>query len=377
MAAIDAVDVNAGSDEDLRRRLLGTMFERSWVALPRPIVERIIALRPFASIEDLVRRVNAAAAGPWDRLGKKMLPRLCVRRVIAERRDAATAKQYIGRWIDVPYSGWGWSEPKVSRGLVFKYQAQLPGSFVVVFLPSEATDDIQISWAQLHGETPWGLSASDTLRLVPADVAAQHSPPDGRQPSGAAWDMRRGAWIDRRGELFSVPSRVERRARDEDQTLRQRGYHAAYMARSRSTQYDLAITERSWLIPSGDIDQWRWPPTGIATSRPAGAASPPLAMTRATRCPTCVCEIEKSVLNYHFARHRTSCHFCPCLLAGDVQQRSWYTALGDLRIGPLGGYDGSCRCPTCRAPLFDGEKNTKCCLFRTGAPLTVSMCFLN
>lgn len=49
-----------------------------------------------------------------------------------------------------------------------------------------------------------------------------------------------------------------------------------------------------------------------------------------------------------------------------AEQRSWCVWHGDLRIGPLGGYGGDCRCVSCNAPLFDDETDTKCCLFRKG-----------
>ena len=60
-------------------------------------------------------------------------------------RDAESAKRYIGRHIDVPWSGWGWSESRYSRGMVFSYYPQ-SHSFVVVFPDSDQIDDIGISW---------------------------------------------------------------------------------------------------------------------------------------------------------------------------------------------------------------------------------------
>ena len=40
-------------------------------------------------------------------------------------RNKETACRYLCRWIDVPWSGWGFAERRWSRGLVFKYHAQV------------------------------------------------------------------------------------------------------------------------------------------------------------------------------------------------------------------------------------------------------------
>ena len=55
----------------------------------------------------------------------------------------------------------------------------------------------------------------------------------------------------------------------------------------------------------------------------------------------------------------------PSLLEGrPISTPEDLLVLPRLRIGPLGGEDGSCKCPSCNAPLFFGETKTKCCLFR-------------
>eukprot|EP00966_Prymnesium_polylepis_P137263 3171741-Prymnesium_polylepis.1 len=56
-------------------------------------------------------------------------------------------------------SGWGWSESRYSRGMVFSHNPQ-SRSFVVVFPDSDQIDDIGISWSQLFGEEPWGEGAA-------------------------------------------------------------------------------------------------------------------------------------------------------------------------------------------------------------------------
>ena len=70
--AMQPVDVNAGSDDELRARIDG-------MRIGPDIVERIIWLaeRPFTDEADLSRRVNDGIA-PARRLGKKKLEKLCV-----------------------------------------------------------------------------------------------------------------------------------------------------------------------------------------------------------------------------------------------------------------------------------------------------------
>ena len=54
MAAATLVDVNAGSDDELQ----GLLFRVPQLATPT--VERILKLRPFVSLDDMLSRVNAA-----------------------------------------------------------------------------------------------------------------------------------------------------------------------------------------------------------------------------------------------------------------------------------------------------------------------------
>ena len=60
------IDVNNLSRRDLQDAL--ALVPR----LPTTVADRILAERPFDSDEDLLTRVNAGAAGPRDRLGKKL-----------------------------------------------------------------------------------------------------------------------------------------------------------------------------------------------------------------------------------------------------------------------------------------------------------------
>ena len=68
----DAVDVNAGTNAELLVRLDGCR------RLPKSVAQRIVSLRPFASKQDMVLRINAGVANKHDRLGPTLLPMLHV-----------------------------------------------------------------------------------------------------------------------------------------------------------------------------------------------------------------------------------------------------------------------------------------------------------
>ena len=71
------------------------------------------------------------------------------------QRDAALGRELIGLYIDVPWSAWD-GYPVGSgfeTGIVWEYQAQPPGRFIISFDPDEDDhDDIGMTWAELMGE---------------------------------------------------------------------------------------------------------------------------------------------------------------------------------------------------------------------------------
>ena len=70
--ATDAVDVNQGSDDDARVCLSRIqLLGGSQRGIPMPIIERIVRLRPFTSVDDMVTRVNAPEPGCATRLPNK------------------------------------------------------------------------------------------------------------------------------------------------------------------------------------------------------------------------------------------------------------------------------------------------------------------
>ena len=60
------VDVNAGSDQEMREALM--LLPR----MPVDVASRIVRLRPYTDDEDLLLRVNAGITEPRRRLGKKL-----------------------------------------------------------------------------------------------------------------------------------------------------------------------------------------------------------------------------------------------------------------------------------------------------------------
>ena len=82
------VDVNAGTDDELRRRL-------AWVPWLQPsVADRIVALRPFQSLEQLRDSVRATRdrSRSYDSLGPGLLRYLSVCPVTEARADA--------EWVD-------------------------------------------------------------------------------------------------------------------------------------------------------------------------------------------------------------------------------------------------------------------------------------
>ena len=70
--ADDAVDVNNGTDAELRERLLGVRL------LPASVLERIIALRPFDGKADMLQRVNDGQPSARQCIGAKLAQKLHV-----------------------------------------------------------------------------------------------------------------------------------------------------------------------------------------------------------------------------------------------------------------------------------------------------------
>ena len=71
-SADDAVNVNDGTNEELRERLLGVE------QLPAIVRERLIALRPFSSKADMLQRVNHGQPSARLRIGAKLAQKLHV-----------------------------------------------------------------------------------------------------------------------------------------------------------------------------------------------------------------------------------------------------------------------------------------------------------
>ena len=79
------VDVNAGTDEELRRRLLHIP------RLPPTVAERIVQLRPFASLPELRDRVRSCRESDRDSIGRSLLRYLTVSDPAAGWADALLA----------------------------------------------------------------------------------------------------------------------------------------------------------------------------------------------------------------------------------------------------------------------------------------------
>ena len=89
-----AVDVNLGSDEELRKSLGAVM------QLPQSIADRIVLLRPFSSKADLLERVNAEQPSARQCIGVKLAVQLYVSTSDAEQEPEVSRKRGTGRPTD-------------------------------------------------------------------------------------------------------------------------------------------------------------------------------------------------------------------------------------------------------------------------------------
>ena len=91
------IDVNAGSDEELRVRIQG-------LRIGPDLLDRIIQLRadqPFSDLDDLRRRVNNGIA-PAQRLGRFKLKKLCVGNAPVCKRSGTTPMYTRSVKDDIP-----------------------------------------------------------------------------------------------------------------------------------------------------------------------------------------------------------------------------------------------------------------------------------
>ena len=73
--------------------------------LPCDVVNRIIALRPFADKADFLKRVNQEAINARQHVGQKLMARFQFERVELPRtRNVDYAHEQFGLHIEVPYS---------------------------------------------------------------------------------------------------------------------------------------------------------------------------------------------------------------------------------------------------------------------------------
>ena len=84
------------------------------------------------------------------------------------QRDAVYGRELLGLSIEVPWSAWEGFEAGTGfeTGMVFEYYAQVPGRFVVRFLPDSDCEDIGMSWAELLGEQCCLASTSEKAVLL-------------------------------------------------------------------------------------------------------------------------------------------------------------------------------------------------------------------
>ena len=211
-----ALDVNDGTADELLARLVGVP------QLARKTRERIITLRPFASFEDMVQRVNHTfSATDRNRLTKKMAKHLCVREY-KRARDAAYGREIVGLNVHVPWSAWENYEDGsgYDTATVVEYQSKLrPPRFKVAFPSYLEYDDLSLSWEEVLAEKPCLNSNGEKARLVmPRPYDSLTPPPRARAPPKSYWDMREAAWYDYDGqkrvpridERTPQPSRIHR-----------------------------------------------------------------------------------------------------------------------------------------------------------------------
>ena len=117
-------------------------------------------LRPFASLDDLLCKVNGASVLMRNRLSAKAAKLLtvipvdnCAQAAPHRSRDAAFGRELCGMLVDVPWSGWeGYMDGSgFETGLVWRY-GLFQGSkrFRVRFPPDAKCDDITV------GLSDWG-----------------------------------------------------------------------------------------------------------------------------------------------------------------------------------------------------------------------------
>ena len=193
-----ALDVNDGTADELLARLVGVP------QLARKTRERIITLRPFASFEDMVQRVNHTfSATDRNRLTKKMAKHLCVREY-KRARDAAYGREIVGLNVHVPWSAWENYEDGsgYDTATVVEYQSKLrPPRFKVAFPSYLEYDDLSLSWEEVLAEKPCLNSNGEKAQLVtPRPYDSLTPPPRARAPPKSYWDMREAAWYDYDGQ---------------------------------------------------------------------------------------------------------------------------------------------------------------------------------
>ena len=77
-----------------------------------------------------------------------------------------------------------------------EYCAQVPGRFVVRFLPDSDCEDIIMSWAELLGEQCCLASTSEKavlLHTLQSQILTLQ--PRGQPPTNTVWDQRKAAWV--------------------------------------------------------------------------------------------------------------------------------------------------------------------------------------
>ena len=230
------------------------------------------------------------------------------RELVPHQFNATTARQMFGLFVDVPWAGWGgeWlGSLQASTGMVVAYRQR---GFTIKFLERGVDSVTGVQWGQLCGTANWPLATSETPRLrlhaAPMSILRLVSQPRGRVPASAeCWDMRRGEFVDKTGHAVEPMTRAARHVRS-----------------NAARQDPLPRVSKAWLIPGGDIDNWRRPileRLGLPTN-------------------------------------------------GDARDLlDWRITHGDLFVGPLGGLHGEHACEYCNAPLFHGETRTRCCVGRS------------
>lgn len=225
-----------------------------------------------------------------------------------QARTTDFGRALCGLHAELPYAGWGGEHvhsTQIARGMVIKYDGR-DRLFDIRFPPELQSADVKdLSLAQLFGEEQW-CGQLITLQPLIWSAASLTPPPSQRPPASAdCWDMRRADWMRSDGSSAASASRAVRQQRWRQTTRGRR---------------DADDTNRAWLIPGGDIDNWRW--KGIASLE---SVPPP----------------------------------------GRGHERGlakWRIRNGDLFVGPLGGLHDEHHCAHCNAPLFLNETRTKCCV---------------